>query len=617
MNNDVLVYDIETYVPTGKPDVDKDELRIFACYSYKTRKSYVFKDLESIQKIINAHKFLVGYNTVGSFIGKNFIKGYDNPVLERLGISFKYKICIDLRKIFKQRAAQMKIKKGMLGDLIMEYSLDYITKLLGIVDDDSGKKKIDKGLFFKELWTDEETKLMCDYARRDIDVTKKLYEWVEDYFSVFKDFLKEEDVNKKSYLTSSIAGFAYKAICKEMGWEETKGTYPSDDEVEKIKGGYVAYPAGEFFEGDIYCIDFNSLYPMIMIQCNLYGRKHEQTMEEVKVWNGGDKWEVEGEYFSEEMNDVGKLLKRWYEQRLEYKSNKDRREYTIKIILNASYGILDSPYYAEVYDRIAAGDCTRLGRQWTMFARKILRDVGYKLIATDTDSVFIVDPFKDKKKMMGVIKEIIDGIKLTLPFSYEHFDMGIDDEIKYMYFFKGKDKDDKDDEIMDEDDVVNKPLGLMKKNYVYVTKDDKVVIKNLGIKKKSCSALSREIFWKHLVPEIKMGKIKFSKTFLRNLVYKKLGEDIDLIVMRKEVGVFDSYTSKTCSTAQISKRYGAGIHFLIPNNKKVGAGTTKKFCTLEEFKENKMGIDDIDLDNVWKELEYFVKPVVVKNVFEY
>ena len=53
-------------------------------------------------------------------------------------------------------------------------------------------------------------------------------------------------------------------------------------------------------------------------------------------------------------------------------------------------------------------------------------------------------------------------------------------------FFKGKNKDDKDsDSEMDEQDFIDKPKGLLKKNYIYVTQDDRVVIKNLGIKKKS------------------------------------------------------------------------------------------------------------------------------------
>jgi len=43
----------------------------------------------------------------------------------------------------------------------------------------------------------------------------------------------------------------------------------------------------------------------------------------------------------------------------------------------------------------------------------------------------------------------------------------------------------------------------------------------------------------------------------------------------------------------------------------------EKLCTVKEFKELNMTLNDIDLSNVWKELDYFIKPVVTKNIFEF
>jgi len=209
------------------------------------------------------------------------------------------------------------------------------------------------------------------------------------------------------------------------------------------------------------------------------------------------------------------------------------------------------------------------------------------------------------------------------------FDMGIDDEIKYMFFFpKGKKEDKETDDEMDEQDIINKRKGLLKKNYLYVAKifdkktgeytgEDKVVIKNLGIKKKSISPLSRKIFWEHLVPKIKEGKIKFSKSFLKRLIAELLEKDITLAQFRKQVDDIGSYKSDTSLQYQISKKYGPGTHFLIPNTKGLGIGKGKHFCTMEEFKEKGLTIDDIDLSNFWKELDYFIKPVVTKNIFDF
>jgi len=303
-----------------------------------------------------------------------------------------------------------------------------------------------------------------------------------------------------------------------------------------------------------------------------------------------------------------------------YESGVDPREYSIKIFLNMAYGVLNNVYYQNVFDKTAGGDCTRVGRQWTKYVRKRLHKEGYGVLYSDTDSIYVIDTFNDIKRLNDIIDVIMCEIKKDLPFPQATFNLGTDDVIKYMYFFKGKNKGDKDTDIqMDELDFVNKPKGLMKKNYIYVAEDDHVVIKNLGIRKKSNSALSKKIFWEHLVPQIKEGTVKFSKTYMKNLINELLEKDISLALMRKEVGPWESYkaTSPNSMPAQISKMYGAGIHFLIPNTKNMGAGKSKKLCLLKDFKERGLTIDHIDVSNVWSELDYFIKAPIKKDIFSF
>jgi DNA polymerase elongation subunit (family B) len=197
------------------------------------------------------------------------------------------------------------------------------------------------------------------------------------------------------------------------------------------------------------------------------------------------------------------------------------------------------------------------------------------------------------------------------------FILELENEIKWFYFFKGQNEKEQDED-MDEFDFINKPLNLLKKNYIYVTTGDKVVIKNLGLNKKSNSPLSKKIFWEYLVPQIKTGNCKFSKVYIQELISKLLKEDISLAVMRKEVGVIGDYEkSPTSLPAQISQKYGVGIHFLIPNLKGWGVGKGKSYTTLEDFKQRNGTVNDVDLSNVMSELEYFIKPQVLKNIFEF
>lgn len=663
----VLIYDIETatYIK-NKVDPERDTFKVFGCYSYDTGKVKVlpYTQKDKIQKIINSHKFLVGYNNID----------YDNPVLERFGFNLKGKKFIDMLKILKDRAPGMTTKKGMLGQELMEYTLDYVTKFLDLVDDRTGKGSLDYELLRKIKWNHEDIIKIKEYTERDIFITKKLFDWLAEYFDGFKDFIPKHDIDDKKYLSDTIAKFAYKAICFALYWEPVynHSVYENGNEEksESFDGGYVAYPSGERYteeDGDIYIEDFNSLYPHIMIMCNLYGRckKGEQG------WSGGGVWDVEGTYNDKELHPVGELLKSWYYLRLFYKrqlvfkddtirkmigksssvldyigeefyqvshnsdgkvelklttltkeiadeyyklaqNGKDPREYTVKIILNTIYGLLTKEYYQLVYDEIAGPDCTGIGRQWTKYYRKEMHNQGYKIIYSDTDSIMIVDPFRDKERMMKVKQKIINYIKSTVPFPQPTFDAGIDAEIKYMYFFKGKSVKDKASDIhMDELDHINKPKGFMKKNYIYVQTDGKLVIKNLGVKKKSNSAISKKIFWDYMVPDMKeKGIAKFNKIKIDNIMKKLIREDITLCKMRKNVKHISQYKRTSDFAYKISQRYGEGIHFLVPNIRGIGVRLDKQnksYCTFEEFEKHKMEAGDIDFSVYWDELGYFLE----------
>ena len=604
-----LIYDIETKT-FGKPDANKDKLKVFGGYSYLTDKYYCLTDPNDIRKIFKAHKNIVGYNHIK----------YDNTVLynnnfnDIVGVNkygdgyIKGRIDIDLLKIIRDRASAMKVNGGLLQDQLMSFSLDFVTKTLGLVDNNDGKiKDFDYDILKKEHLSSKDMKEIWTYLKRDLEVTKKLYEYLENYFESFKEFVYQEDVDNKKYLTSSLSVYVYKAICKAMGWDEEYGNGVR----ESFGGGYVSFPAGEYFEGNIYCLDYNSLYPHIFAQCNLFSPSSEG-------WNGNGKFKVKGIYNDKEMGQIERLIMEFYNRRKELKKVKDPREYTIKIIINTFYGLTANPAFKHLFNPQGAADCTRLGRQWTLLARKIFRNAGYEVLYTDTDSVYIKDIFDDKEKMLETKKKIIDEIKSNVPFPQDTFDMGIDDEITHMWFFKGGGNQDvsKEEFTSDDDDFINRHLGYMKKNYIYLAKefdkngnwvDSKVIYKNLGVKKKSTSTLTRKIFREYLLPKIKKEKcVKWDKEYFEKIINSLLEEDLDYATTRYKVNEVNTYKNPSQLQAQIAQKYGGGIHKLIRNNK-IGVGKNNKYCTIEEFNKNGLTLRDINLNNVWSELGYFIK----------
>ena len=358
-----------------------------------------------IQRVINAHKYLVGFNN----------KQYDDIILRREGIDLNYKITIDLMEIFRKRASSMKIKKGMLGDLLMSYSLDFITKTLDLVDDGS-KLKIDFNIFKKNEWTIQELALIKEYLERDIMLTKKLYEWCEEYFESFKGFVTEEDVRKKVYLTASTASFTYKVMCKELGLAPEFANVENDSEM--YEGGYVAYPAGERFEDNIVLFDFASLYPNIFIQCNLFSYNCKCCIQEEK-WHGGGFFKVEGHYCTKKQGKVEELYKKLFLLKKEYSKTNNPLSFVVKLLLNAGYGASANPCFKNLYNKIGASDCCAIGRQMILYTRKRFREEGYINIFSDTDSACVQYPEgKTVADAVELSKKIVLELQEYLPFPW-------------------------------------------------------------------------------------------------------------------------------------------------------------------------------------------------------
>jgi DNA polymerase elongation subunit (family B) len=594
-----LIYDIETATNGASfQELDKHKLRFFGAYSYLDNKYYLFNhhQKEEIKELIAKHKFVIGFNN----------KYYDDPILEHEGVHFDYKTIIDLKKIITQRQMSIKWKNSVLAYHLKDESLNTITRTLELVDNLTAKGDIDYNVLNKEEFTKEELKEIEKYTIRDIEITKKLWEWCFNWFDSWGHLLSKSDQDKLVHIHCSPSVYSYKVICKKAGLKEEYSNLK--DKNRFTEGGYVAYPAIEALKGNIFCMDFASLYPHIYIQCNIFGRQKE------KGWQGFD---CKGFYNTKEMHKISKALHEMYKERKALKKAKDPREYGLKIALNVSYGLLRSSLFKSVYDDIAGNDVCLIGQNWIKLARQRFKEAGYFVFYTDTDSVYIEDKENNKNKLLEITKQIVEEIKSQVPFPVDTFDMDIDYEIDFISFFKGSQTNENEKEL-DEEDIKNKELGLLKKNYLFSYKKGNkrnVYIKNLGIVKRSNTELSKKIFWEKMKPLILQNySCKFTNKQIEDWVKEYIEKDISLFARRFTVKKRDIYKVEGCIQVQIydyipegiKNNLGIGTYFLIPN-KRLGVGKGfKKYCTLEEYKNN-LTYDDLYLDVVMKELHYFNK----------
>jgi len=482
---------------------------------------------------------------------------YDEPILKRSGLWNSHCRHLDLRVIIKKRA-------NLLGCVYESKSLSNLAKFFKL---EVGKGELDYDLLKKDFNTPEELKLIKEYTLQDIKVTKEMFDYVHDFFEPFKEYMNRIQVRRYEWLTTTIASYTYKVFCNKCNLKEE---YADKYERVDYEGGYVSETSVDEAHRKIICFDFSSLYPFDIIQNNLVTK---------------DKYKL---------GKIEQTLLDFYKQRLKYKSVGDRREYVIKIIINSFYGMLGSPIFQSVHNYEAAKACTKLGRSYVKHARKLFKDFGYEVLYTDTDSVYIRYHYPQTKQTAEQVADVIvKQLQVDMPFPSDLFKLKVDDEIKHIYFFKHGDK-------------------RLKKLYIYVTEEDKIVVKGLPMIKNDSSKIGYEVFKNIIQDRLITGERYITETELKTEALRLLNKNINYA--KRVFYVRGNYKNDTQLQARIEKRHGIGRHELIGNNK-IGVGCSTKYCTETEFREHNLTVEDINLNKFWKEMNFFLEePHVEKKL---
>lgn len=543
--SDILIFDIET----DSLDVDSAKMKWFGAYSYVDNKYHLLKytQKEEILSLIKRHSVFVGFNS----------DSFDIPIIENNGYELIRKNKIDLLDISKKRLPSM--KKGCPN-----YKLKTICNFLDL--DEFGKGDIDYKIFQKDEWTQKEETEIKIYLKQDLVLTKKLFEWYSKQFEPLKKYLSFEDQNKLLHIKSSIASLSYRVICNMSGIE----CEFNDKKIirkEKFEGGHHIEPRKNRVVGNIVSVDFVSAYPHAIIMNNIISK-------------------------SNEMGKVEESLKKIFNERLKAKECGDKvKSSAYKIVINSFYGLLGNYAFKNFYNPKDAGATTKYVRDWLKGLAKTLEENGFYVAYGFTDNVMCVIPeWSSKKQLQIIIDKYVNDIKNNVPFPQDTFKLEIEKEMKFIYFFA-------------------------KNCYLWVDQKNKIKYKSTLLNKNTPRIVMdvfNEYMSKKIIDEL---DISFTEKELKDKLREFLKNDISGAGEEYNVSELDSYKVKTSLHYQISEKYGPGKHFLIPNTAGVGVGkakTTKKkiglrYCTLEEFNENKLTYRDIDISQLIKHLKPFHK----------
>lgn len=188
-------------------------------------------------------------------------------------------------------------------------------------------------------------------------------------------------------ITSSIGAFDSVYIRKLKKLKIVSPSFHFGRKDEKLKGGYVALPNSGVFS-NVLVLDFKSLYPSIIKTFNVdpvsYLGKNKKN--EKKVVESPNKV-----YFKNIEGVLPQIIGELHSAReLAKKEKRELSSYAIKIIMNSFWGVLASPN-CRYFDFDMASAITSFAREIIQLTAKKIEEKGYKVIYSDTDSVF-VDP---------------------------------------------------------------------------------------------------------------------------------------------------------------------------------------------------------------------------------
>jgi len=195
-------------------------------------------------------------------------------------------------------------------------------------------------------------------------------------------------------LTASIAAFdsVYIRELRKRGIVSPSVEFGKKE--EKLKGGYVALPTSGIFH-NVLILDFKSLYPSIIKTFNIDPASYlgHNLDNEKNVIESPNKV-----YFRNSEGLLPQIIAELHTAR--EKAKKEKRElasYAIKIIMNSFWGVLASPN-CRYFDFNMASAITSFARQIIQLTAKKIEEKGYKVIYSDTDSVFVESGVSDYEK---------------------------------------------------------------------------------------------------------------------------------------------------------------------------------------------------------------------------
>ena len=439
-----MCFDIETYNPSVVPRPEKDPAIMISYYTdgeaavlttKKINRKFV-KTFANEKEMISAFVKLIREKDIDIISGYNS-SNFDIPYLmkraEKNGINFHIgRYDEDVRQEHHGLLEAIKIPGRINLDVynvarfvsivgasekLLKINRFTLSEVYRAISGDT-KITVDKNNIW-QIWdgSDADLEELADYSLSDSVTLNRLYEFFINLqietSKVSRLTLAENAVSTTGQLVEALL-MRYASDNNEILPNKPSQYEISDRMSNPIEGAFVKTPEAGIYD-NIVVLDFRSLYPSIIISHNI----DPSTIAD-RSYTGKMSESPNGVRFM--MQPVGiipKALKKLIDDRKEikkaYKNDPDNqtlaaRSSALKILANSFYGYLG---YARSrwYSRDCAASVTAYGRSYITMTIEHAEKAGFKVLYSDTDSIFIQLQGKRKEDAM----KFLDDINSELP----------------------------------------------------------------------------------------------------------------------------------------------------------------------------------------------------------
>ncbi len=624
----VISYDIETYNPMGKAILpEKHPIVMISLYSEELKKVITWKrfktDLDYIEfvnseaELINRFVQLIKFHNPDIIVGY-YSDGFDLPYIKSRAELLKVKLDLGWDN------SEVEIEKGMTNKAQITgiTHIDifrYISKILGkTLEAESltlnkvalellGEGKYETNIQdLAKVWdkNPEDLEVFCKYNIQDSILTFRLMQKMLPNISEMVKIvgLPLYDINRIGY--SQLV--EWYLLRRSTEFNEINPNKPDYSQVDfrrqrTFAGGFVYEPEPGLYS-DIVVFDFRSLYPSIIsshnispstVNCDCCEHIAQPTPLEKNTTNTTWFCQKKKGFIPSVIEEIITRRSRIKDIMINTENNPflEARSNSLKLLANSFYGYLGFPY-ARWYSLEAAESVTAWGRFYIKKVISRASQLGFKVIYSDTDSIFLTLEGHTKKDAMNFCETTNIELPGVMELEYEgYYPCGI------FVFAKIRE------------------LGA-KKRYALLSEKGLIKIRGFEAIRKNSSIIAKEVQENVLAIILKeknpVKALEYVKGVIKQLKTKKIPLEKVIIntQLQKKVESYESI-SPHVAVAQRMKSLGLDIHpgsnirFVITEDR-------SSFNSKERLRDKAKlpdEINDTDYDS-----DYYVKNQVIPSI---